>query len=125
MVTNEMMVEGAVFWCTQPSIESGCYDSRWRPAVPWRGKLWREGLGWRLSHFDAATGRIDDDSNATAVVEAVHLYAGEAAARDAYAGECEAYAASLDHEAARMRARAAAVRSGVPLDDIKYSSRYD
>lgn len=64
------LVEGGIYYSTKRSIESEQYGDH-APCPPWVGKLHiHQNPGGKvlyLYRFDEETGRIDDDSNATAM----------------------------------------------------------
>lgn len=80
---------GETYWCIRPPDES-LYGDFVRPGEPWLGKLSIETrLGepfYQLHHFNAETGKIDDDSNATSMIRRPEsqLFDSEEAASRAY-----------------------------------------
>lgn len=94
---SEELREGDVWWSVKMPDESAAYaDDPDEKRPPSRVKLWRRDAGaypdlWRASAFDEATGKLDEDMNATRVHRRADvgatLFRGENEAWEAYLGE--------------------------------------
>lgn len=117
MIKPAELVEGEVYWCIRPTIESTQYDDM-QPRLPWLGKLRIEDRGgpfYLLSVFNRRTGEIDNDSNATAIIPHPEsdLFRTEADAKVSYLLESINYNQSLAYQLQDNLARLAGVMAEI------------